>query len=334
MTSLPIRQHRPSSPSSPRARELERRTSLAPLQQGLALAARQHRVIGREQLYALGVTRSQVRAELRGRRWQKWGRQVLVTHTGPLDISALRWAALLTAGPRGALDGTGALLAAGLRHWREEDIRVSVPRGARIRREKGIDVRQTRRWDAGDIVDADPPRMRNEVAAVRAALWARSDRAAMTLLTMVVQQGMTTAEQLGVEALRIKRDRRRRLVHATILDLLGGAQSLGELDFARLCRERGLPEPSRQRVREGANGQCYLDVDWERWRVVAEIDGIQHFWAQHVVDDALRHNSVTLTGDVVLRIPVLGLRVDPDRFLDQVERALRERGCTIPRRAA
>ena len=99
-------------------------------------------------------------------------------------------------------------------------------------------------------------------------------------------------------------------------------RSLGELDFARECRRRGLPEPSRQVVRRGRNGSYYLDVTWDDWRVVVEIDGIQHSWAQNVVSDALRQNDVTLTDAVVLRLPLLGLRVAADEFFAQIEQAL------------
>ena len=53
-----------------------------------------------------------------------------------------------------------------------------------------------------------------------------------------------------------------------------------------------------------------------------EIDGIQHAWAENVVGDALRQNSLMLDGDTVLRIPLLGLRLAPDDFLTQIESAL------------
>ncbi|PUA81465.1 hypothetical protein [Nocardioides currus] len=55
---------------------------------------------------------------------------------------------------------------------------------------------------------------------------------------------------------------------------------------------------------------------------MVEIDGIHHTWAPQVVPDALRQNEVTLQRHVVLRLPVLGLRLAPDEFFDQVERAL------------
>ncbi len=167
---------------------------------------------------------------------------------------------------------------------------------------------------------------------MRAALWARSDRQAALVLTMTVQQGIATPEPIALELLRVLRDKRRLLVHQVVLDLLGGVRSLGELDFARECRRRGLPEPSRQVVRRGHNGRYYLDVYWDQWGVVVEIDGIHHSWAEQLVSDALRHNDVTLGHDVVLRLPLLGLRVAADDFFEQIEDALRTRGCPLPGR--
>jgi very-short-patch-repair endonuclease len=164
------------------------------------------------------------------------------------------------------------------------------------------------------------------VAAIRAALWARSDKQAALLLTMVVQQGLTTPGKLGVEMLRVKRDRRRLFIHAVILDLLGGVRSLGELDMARELRRRGLPEPTRQVLRRGRNGTYYLDLVWDEWGIVVEIDGIHHAWAQNIVADALRHNDVTLQNATVLHLPLLGIRVAADDFFAQIEQALRGAG--------
>ena len=101
-------------------------------------------------------------------------------------------------------------------------------------------------------------------------------------------------------------------------DLADGAHSLGELDFARLCRERGLPEPSRQVVRRGPRGKVFLDVRWDDLRLVVEIDGSQHTQGLSVSDDNLRANSVAIRGDTVLRIDSVGLRVFERLFMDQI----------------
>lgn len=108
-----------------------------------------------------------------------------------------------------------------------------------------------------------------------------------------------------------------------VADLVDGAHSLGELDFAALCRRRRLPEPERQVVVTGFGGGCYLDVRWREGLVVeVEVDGRQHLEGLAPVQDMLRQNSVSMSGDVVLRIPLLGMRLEPDAFVDQVEAAL------------
>jgi hypothetical protein len=286
-------------------------------------AAKQAGVVTRSQVYALGISRGEVRANLAADRWQSLGRHCLVIHTGPLTDAARWWAAVLEAGPRAFLDGEAALIASGLEHFRSDKIRVSVPRGAKVRHRGTVaDIRQTRRWDPGDVMSSGVPRARPAVAAVRAALWARSNRQATLLLTMSVQQGLTTTEELAVEALRIRRDKRRRLLHEVILELDGGIRSLNELDVLRGCRARGIPEPDKQVLRRTPTGVYYLDLRWSRWKVVVEVDGIQHSWAPNAVADALRHNSIALGDDTVLRLPVLGLRLAPDAFFDQISAAL------------
>lgn len=285
--------------------------------------------MSRRQLYVAGLTRGEVRANVRAGRWQLVGRHVVVLHTGPLDQPTVLWAAQLSGGPRARLDGASALVAAGLTGFDVDRHRVSVPRGARVFRDQLVDVRQTRRWRADDLFPgAGPPRTRAEVAAVRGALWARSDRQAALLLTMTVQQGLVPADRIACALLQVKKAPRLSLVVDVVTDLLGGVRSLAELDFAGLCRARGCPEPTRQVVRRGPNGRYYLDVFWEEFGVVVEIDGIQHTFAQEVVADALRHNDVTLQDLTVLRLPVLGLRVAADDFFAQVERALVDGGWT------
>jgi len=291
------------------------------------LADQQGGVLSLAQLRAVGVTRSQLRANVAARRWRRVHSLVVAVHTGPLGRDGEWWAAVLEGGPQAYLDGASALLAGGLRGFSADSIRVSVPPSARVRPASGVRVRRTRRFDPAVVQPHGVPRARPDVAAVHAALWARSDKQAVLLLTMTVQQRLATAEQIGVALLRVRRDRRRRLLHATVLDLLAGVSSISEVEFTRLCRARGLPEPSRQVRRTGTDGTYYLDAYWEEWGVVVEIDGVQHSWATQVVGDALRQNRLTLEADLVLRLPLLGLRVAPDDFFDQVVEALRSRGC-------
>ncbi|GAA1807539.1 hypothetical protein GCM10009795_060900 [Nocardioides hankookensis] len=293
------------------------------------LAADQGGVLSRRQLYGLDITRWEVRGQVRAHRWQLIGDQSVHLTNGPLSEEGERWAAVFQGGPRACLDGGSALIAAGLERYTLERVRVSVARGARVRRNRRFNIRQTRRWAESDIVRVGIPRTRTATAAIRAALWARTDREATYVLVLAVQQRIASAHDIGTELLRVRRDKRRVLLHSVVNELLDGAQSLGEIDVAVLLRRRGLPAPTRQAVRKDRRGRYYLDLSWPDYRLVVEIDGIHHAWVENVVGDALRHNAIALEGDTVLRIPLLGLRLQPDAFLDQIEEGLRAGGWAL-----
>ena len=98
---------------------------------------------------------------------------------------------------------------------------------------------------------------------------------------------------------------------------------MGELDFAQICCEWGLPPPSRQVVRTGTRGRVYLDACWEDLGLAVEIDGAQHRVGLAVTHDNLRQNAVTIGGDMVLRIDVIGLHIAEAEFMTQVVQAYR-----------
>jgi very-short-patch-repair endonuclease len=291
-----------------------------------ALGAQQGWVLSRKQLYAVGISRWEIRGQVRMKRWQLIGDQSVCLHNGPIQEHGHRWAAVFQGGPRAMLDGASSLTAGGLEHFAVDRMRVSVPRGARIRRNRRYNIRQTRRWSPSDAAPSGIPRTRPAVAAVRAFLWASSDKEACFLLTATVQQGLAPADAVGREALRIRRDKRRDLLYAVVGDLVGGVQSLGERDVLSELRRRGLPPPEQQVLWRDKKGRYYLDFYWAQWRLVVEVEGIHHVWAENTVGDSLRQNSLAIAGDTVLRVPLLGLRLEADAFFDQIEEALRSKG--------
>jgi very-short-patch-repair endonuclease len=230
------------------------------------------------------------------------------------------WWAVWESGPGAVLDGVTALQAAGLTGWSEPVVHVSVPARNRVHRLEGVRVHRLR--TVAPVMSAGVPRTRPEVAAVRAAVWAPTDRQAATVLAMTMQQRLAHPRRVEAAWAAVSRCARRELLHEVVRDVCDGAHSLAELDFARMCRRRGLPEPTRQVVRRGPRGRIYLDVGWEELDVSVEIDGAQHTQGLAAVDDAVRHNHRAIGGGVSLRIPVLGLRVQPEVFLDQVAAAL------------
>ncbi|MGO4597946.1 hypothetical protein [Terrabacter sp. 2RAF25] len=286
------------------------------------LAEPQGGVVSRSQLAEVGITRHDIRSEVRAERWLVLGSQTVGTSLEPLDrLSELArcWTAVWETGiDIAAVDGVTALRQAGLAGFEEQSVHLSVVHRHDTAPLPGARIHKVIRRVPGELVLSGLPRTRPEVAAVRASHWAASDRQAALILLMTVQQRLTTSQRLA-EAQKVVRGRTRRaFIRAVVRDIAFGVQSLGELDFARLCRVRGLPEPDRQGVRRGPRGRIYLDVGWDDHDLIVEIDGAQHRWGLAVTTDNLRQNAVVLGGDRVLRIDVIGLRLETDLFMGQV----------------
>ncbi|WP_293769440.1 hypothetical protein [Sporichthya sp.] len=166
---------------------------------------------------------------------------------------------------------------------------------------------------------------------MHAVIWARSDRQAALYVLAAAQQRLFTAQEFADEVAKIRRDKRRLMLRGLLADIASGIESIGERDFARMCRERGFPEPARQTVRYTETGRLLLDNDFDPYLVTAEIDGSQHLDPSSWISDAFKQNVVSLEGRVVIRIPNLALRLDPDPFFDQLEQALHQAGWAGPR---
>lgn len=296
------------------------------------VAVTQEGVMGRRQLYAMGLTRHEVMAEVRAGRWSRLGPQCL--QVGPTTERTAWRRALFEIGPSAVLDGISALQAAGLRNIKTEQIHVAVPKSVTPHRCRGVRVHETRRHRSVDVLREPIPRMQPSTAAVHAALWARTDREAAFVVVATAQQRLTTVAALHEAVELVRRHRRRALLRGLLCDLGGGAETLAEREFARLCRRRGFPAPTCQQVRRTASGTVIFDVAWERFRVIVEIDGVHHLQVGQTLSDALKQNTAALDGATVLRIPNWALRADPEPFLDQVERALIAGGWTPPLRPA
>jgi len=287
-----------------------------------ALAEPQGGVVHRVQLGECGITDDQVRSMVRAGRWAPAGRHTVLVDGPALSGTARLWQAVWESGSGAALHGAAALAAHGLTGLTLERIDVVVPRSTTRRpRRLPEDVRLHRPRRSPEIFPVGLPRARPERALIAAAQWARSDREAALMVCLPLQQRLLAPGRIAAAWADTGRGPRRRLLTDLILDVCDGARSLGELDFGRMTRAVGLPPPSRQVVRNGLGGRIYLDAAWQQIGLVVEIDGGHHMLALHPVEDALRQNEVVLGGEVVLRIPVVGLRLRPEAFLAQVVRA-------------
>ena len=260
-----------------------------------------------------------VRREVAAERWALHGHQTVALTTAPLGTTARRWLAVWETGSRvAALDGVTALQHAGLTGFEDSDVHVSVKHTAEVEPIDGVRIHKVIRRVDREVVPAGIPRTRAAVAAIRAAHWAVTDRQAALLLVLPVQQRLCSGQQLVAAAGLIRGRTRRRLIHVLVHDIADGAHSLGELDVVAACRRRGLPGPSRQAVRRLPDGTAYLDIAWPEARLVVEVDGAGHVRGLQMVDDELRQNALQLGDDLVLRVSLVGWRLTPQAYLDQI----------------
>lgn len=282
------------------------------------LAADHDGVVHRRTLAQHGIGRDGIRNEVAAGRWFKVGLHTVAIGSPVLSSVARWWRAIWESGNGSRLDGATSLVANGMTGFNPTVIDISVPALNRHHAVTGVRLHLQRRPET--VIGAGIPRVSTEVGMIHAAQWAVSDRQAALLICLPMQQRLTSPARLALAWRSVTRSPRRGFLDAVIVDVTDGAQSLGELDFARMARSVGLPAPTRQAVRLGPRGRVYLDVCWEDVGLVVEIDGGHHALALNPIDDALRQNERAVAGDRVLRIPVTGLRLAPKEFLPQVRR--------------
>lgn len=99
-------------------------------------------------------------------------------------------------------------------------------------------------------------------------------------------------------------------------DIAGGAQSVGEIDVRRMCRDFGLRLPDRQVRRRDASGRLrFTDCEWrlaDGRVLVLEVDGGFHMEVEHWEDDLARQRALTAPDRIVVRCTTRELRDQPD----------------------
>lgn len=282
-----------------------------------------------------GMTRDALRWRIKSGRWQQPCRGTFVTHSGPLTSEQRLWIASLWGGPGAAIGGLTAARLWGLRGIDEKDdaIHLVLPPG-RERKEVTrppfrVIVHYSRYLGEADVHPArQPPRMRTARSIVDAAAWHATDRGAFAILAAGVQQGLVLPLHLDAELNRNKRVRRRTGMTEIIGYIEGGCHSIAELDFGPcVIRPYGIPEPNRQVPRTDANGRRrWLDVVWEKAKLIVEVDGAAHadilqYWA-----DMDRDNALKLEGYDTLRYAAFAVRYCSEYVAGQIRQGLNARG--------
>ena len=281
-------------------------------------------VVTYRQLRADGVTADQTSRQVAAARWQVFGNAVLLHNTEPTRRQA-ELIALINCGPRAVLTSFTTAERAGLRGWERPEIHVLAPAGTARPQIPGIRLHRVGDWSRAQIV---PGRRLHRLApalVIAASSFARP-RPACAILAAAVQQRLLLPSDLAEALHRAPRTRHRRDLILATADIAQGAEALSEIDFARLCRGAGLPEPEWQAIRRTADGKRrYLDAEWRRpdgRPLAVEVDGAIHLAVERWSADQLRQNELVIAGAVVLRFPSVVVRTEPARVIDQLRRAL------------
>ncbi|MDT4944541.1 MAG: hypothetical protein QOH14_1274 [Pseudonocardiales bacterium] len=273
-----------------------------------------------------GWSAGAIRAQVDARRWQRFGRAI-VLHNGAPERAELWQIALRNSGRQAVLTAFTAAEALGLTGWERDPVHVLVPGGTRVRHVPDLLVRvhYARAW--ADVVSL-PVRRAHKIApaVVLAAGTFRSARPAVGILAAAVQQRLASATDLEKALLDARRVRHHAVLLAAPRDIAQGADALSEIDFVRLCRRFGKPAPQQQSVRtDGSGRRRYLDATWRRrdGRLVAvEVDGALHLTPARWWDDQSRQNDLVLAGTIMLRFPSVVVRTEPDLVAAQLRRLL------------
>lgn len=290
------------------------------------LAIDQARVVGRDQLRALGWSPDHIDHEVSIGRWSRVAPTVVALQNAPLVREQRLWLGVLHAAPRGVVTHATACQLWGLQRWDTEPVEILTSKSDMVSPLDGFVFHQTRR-DYGTWVHPErrPQTLTVEAASLLAAERDKLVRRGIGRLAAVVQQRLSTPERLLATSRTISKLRNGKLLRFALGDIAGGAQSFAELDLGRICDAFGLQAPHRQRVRKDATGRRrYLDCEWElpNGRIlVLEIDGSFHLETEHWWQDMKRERDVVLSGRSVLRCSSIELRLQPLAIIRDLRQA-------------
>jgi hypothetical protein len=273
------------------------------------------------------MSRGAVRHAVSRGTWQMPHRGVYVAHNTELTPAQERWVCLRAA-PRGsALAGLTAAELDGLRGFEIRDVQLVIPAHARPPQRPGLVVRSSTMLTTADVHPMrSPRRTRMPRSVIDGASWTPHEHHARAIVLAGVQQRLVRAEDLRDALGRRGQCRHRAVIVQSIDDAEGGIASVPEHDFQQICRIFGLPQPQRQAVFQRSDGRFYLDVYWHRYRISAEVHGIQHMEILNWDADLDRQATIVASGDRVLPFTSYAVRHHKMRVGALLTEALRNSG--------
>lgn len=291
----------------------------------LALAAEQCGVLSRAQLRGCGLSEHVITANRRAGRWAIVHPGVYAVHTGPIAPMGRIWAGVLYAGAGAtASHVTAAQLWGLVTEGPEHRVHLLVPATRTVIDRPDVLIRRCHHLAARTHPVARPPRTRIEDTILDLAADAERYAEIVDWVTLACQSRRTTPRRLRDCLGRRARQRWRVELQALLADVSDGAQTPLELAYLRTVeRAHGLPCGRRQRHRwVGAESQ-WIDVQYERFQLIVELDGrLGH----ELHRDHRRDNASTVLGYASLRYGWVAVTTTPCAVAAEVAATLTRHG--------
>jgi very-short-patch-repair endonuclease len=281
------------------------------------LAARQHGVISRRQLLALGFGDEAIKARLDAMRLQALHREVFAVGHSRLGEAARRWAAVLAYGETALLSHRSAAALWGLARQRSPLIDITAATGRQgIRRREGIFIHRGRLHPEDRAVRGGLP-----VTTVAHTLFDMAEFVDLKRLESAWEE----ADRLGLLELRAvervcERGYDRRALRP-IRRLLAEARAATitrsplEDDFAAFCRDHGLPTPSFNTTVLDFE----VDALWPRQRLAVELDGWEfHRHRAAFERDRSRDSALQVAGYRIIRVTHRRVHGEADKLAGEI----------------
>jgi hypothetical protein len=288
---------------------------------------RQRGVLSRSQALAAGVSPDAIRNRLRSGRWQRLAPGTYATFSGEVRRPALRWAAVLRAGPGAILTHRSAAEEIGLVHEEGGAVHVAIPAERRVAQVPGIVVHRSAHVVMRRHPTRMPPQTRVDETVLDLAIGAPSLDDSMGWIARACGRRLTTPDRLARALRRRTRVCRRGELRQLLDDVARGCHSVLEWRYLRdVERAHGLPEAARQWRSRRPGGSSYDDVRYADYGVRVELDGRAAHPEEVRWRDLRRDNLAIQEGDAVLRFGFADVSERPCDVASQVATILRRNG--------
>ncbi len=289
----------------------------------------QHGVLSVEQLRRLGITKSELAANIDAHRWQHVLRGIYAVFTGPLPRQATLSAALLYGSGWAVLSHRTAAEEWGLLPAVDGPVHITVPYRCSALSQPPLVIVHRSRAFPHIAVDRDPPLTGRADTVIDLAVAEATPREAMRTATALLTGGRVSLLAFR-ERLRDRPPRRyRRALDDAARRVSCGVQSVLEEAYAvEVEQAHGLPAPHRQAPVVVDGRTLYEDVvyDGVGVRLTVRLDGRTHLLPDVAYRDRRRDNAGEVAGRARLSFGWTEISADPCRAAREVAVVLHRGG--------